>query len=81
VGEDHSHSWLGAFKPFSPFICLKCLLTDRFHQTRVEGIIEAAEASNVKLSQEELDEIREVINSARIVGGRYNAHAEGALAK
>lgn len=50
-------------------------------QTRVEGIIEAAGASNVKLSQEELNEIREVINGAKIVGGRYNAHAEGALAK
>lgn len=50
-------------------------------QTRVEGVIEAAGASNVKLSQEELEEVREVINGTKIIGGRYNSHLEGALAR
>lgn len=47
--------------------------------TRVEGVKECIEALKVKLSDAEVQEIREVVNSADIVGGRYNDHMAGSL--
>lgn len=81
VGEDHPHPRLGKYDLLSVLARLNLSLIPLTLQIRVEGVIEVAEASSVKLSQEELDEIRYVISSAKIVGGRYNAHAELSLAR
>ena len=50
-------------------------------QTRPEGVREAAEAAYVELSSADLKEIREVLDNAVVIGGRYNAHAASSLEK
>lgn len=47
---------------------------------RTSGVKEAIEARDVELSDEELKEIRTVIDAAEVVGLRYNSHMEGGLA-
>lgn len=47
--------------------------------TRPEGVRECLDALNITLSSVEIQEIRDVANSADIVGGRYNEHAAGSL--
>lgn len=47
--------------------------------TRAEGVTENIGAINVTLSPEDLKQIREVADSATIIGGRYNAHMEDTL--
>jgi len=40
---------------------------------------ECLKALKVELSSSEIQQIREVVNSADIAGGRYNEHAAGSL--
>ncbi|KAM0748831.1 aldo/keto reductase [Meredithblackwellia eburnea MCA 4105] len=47
--------------------------------TRVEGVKESISAGNITLTSEELKEIRDVVDSANIIGGRYHAHAAHSL--
>lgn len=47
--------------------------------TRVEGVKEAMAALQVRFEAEELEELRQIIDSADIQGLRYNGHAEGML--
>ncbi|GAA6005183.1 hypothetical protein JCM11491_002608 [Sporobolomyces phaffii] len=49
--------------------------------TRAEGVKESVEAANIKLSQDELDEIRKVVEEADIKGVRYvkNDHIQDKL--
>ncbi|KAK4705045.1 hypothetical protein P7C70_g1167, partial [Phenoliferia sp. Uapishka_3] len=49
--------------------------------TRPDGVKEAAAAAFVKLSPEELKEIRETVDNADVVGLRYHAGVEHTLAK
>lgn len=47
--------------------------------TRIEGVKESLEALEVKLSAEELKQVRRILDSHTIVGGRYNDHLQGSL--
>lgn len=47
--------------------------------TRPAGVKESIEAAFVSFTEEELKEIREIIDSTTIIGGRYNSHMEGSL--
>lgn len=49
--------------------------------TRPEGVKESLGALNVKLTEEENKQIREIVNSADVAGYRYNAQMEGTLFK
>lgn len=44
--------------------------------TRVEGVKEALGALNVKLSKEDLDEIRKIVDNADVIGGRYRGKGD-----
>lgn len=47
--------------------------------TRVEGVKESLGALDVRLSKEDLDEIRKVAEEADVRGGRYNDHVAHTL--
>jgi hypothetical protein len=50
-----------------------------FEQTRPEGVAESLGGAEVQLSSEDLEQIRKIVNSADVMGGRYNAHAQASL--
>lgn len=47
--------------------------------TRPEGIKESIQGANVSFTEEELKEMRAIIDETAIIGGRYNSHMEGSL--
>lgn len=50
-------------------------------KTRLAGVVEACEAAHLDLTEEELKEIRNVIDTADVVVGlRYNSSMEASLA-
>lgn len=84
----HPSAWLGASSRFapSPRLASRPLhATDRsgglLSQTNPERVKQAIDAGKIKLSPEELDEIRQAIDSVEVKGVRYakNPHMQAML--
>lgn len=79
MGGLHPHSRLSACFPFTVTLREIPLTLSRF-KTRPAGVKESLGALDVSLTAEELKEIRNLVENAGVVGGRYFKAHEAMLA-